>query len=227
MFISLEFFSFYIFSIRQCIAISVILLSTKYIEEKNFFKFLLMIIIATLIHKTSALFILVYFLQNILVSSKNFLIFLCIAVVTFILKPYIMNSIMRIVFSQYTSRAIANTGYNLFLLMIFILMFVIYIMNSIKINLNEEKYWIERLSFNIFLFSILLQILALQKDIVARLVTDYYIYVIILLPNILTYIKDNKSRKIIKICTCFGLITLGTFFIMKYDSNMIYNFFWI
>lgn len=226
MFIALEFFSFYVFSIRQSIAISILLLSTKFIEEKKFFKFLIMVAIATLIHKTSALFVIVYFFRNIKISANNCLIFLGIVIVTFIVKEHVMNIIMNIVFSEYIDKSIANTGYKMLILMACILIFSIFIIKNNKTNLNTNTYIVERVAFNSLLFTIILQVLALQRDIVARLITNYYIFIIVLLPNILTYIDNKKTRNIIKISTCYVLIGLGIFFIMRYDTCMNYKFFW-
>ena len=76
-----------IFYVRQAIAGAIILFSLKYIFRKEFFKFLIFIIMSTLIHNTAIIFLPAYYIINYInFNKKKYIIFfiLSIAVSMFI-----------------------------------------------------------------------------------------------------------------------------------------------
>lgn len=70
-FMSLGFLGFSLSGIRQTLAISIILLSFQYIKEKKLYKFLLMVGLAMLFHKSAACFIPAYFIAHRRLGTKQ------------------------------------------------------------------------------------------------------------------------------------------------------------
>lgn len=82
-------FYFYAMNVvRQSIAIVIFIYSVKYIENKNLKKYVLMILLATCIHKIALIFIPVYFFANMKIDKKRFLI---ITMVLYILIPTVLK----------------------------------------------------------------------------------------------------------------------------------------
>lgn len=70
-FICLGSMTFAMNGMRQALAMSICLLSYRYAREKKFFRFLLIVLIATLFHKSAMIFIIVYFLRNLRLNWKS------------------------------------------------------------------------------------------------------------------------------------------------------------
>lgn len=63
---------------RQGVAVSLIFYSYTFIKRKKLFKFILLVVIATLFHKTAIITLIIYFLSDIKISRKIYLIILII-----------------------------------------------------------------------------------------------------------------------------------------------------
>mgnify|MGYP004598912551 CR=1 FL=1 len=76
--------------VRQGLAISVILFSMRYVENRKFIKFLICIVVATLFHSTAVFTIPVYFIFNIIENAKHKKIykFLIVSVITIAVLNY-------------------------------------------------------------------------------------------------------------------------------------------
>ena len=72
------FYFLYLPSFRQSISVSIFIFSLKYIFKKNFLKYTLSIVLATLFHQSAAILFLVYFFINWLKINKKILIILMI-----------------------------------------------------------------------------------------------------------------------------------------------------
>ena len=78
-----------IYFVRQSLAIAITFYSIKYILEKNFYKFLFLIILSSTIHQASIIFIFAYYIVNYLnFSIKKYIIvlFLCV-----LISPYVRD----------------------------------------------------------------------------------------------------------------------------------------
>lgn len=72
--IALGSFGFALSGIRQTIALSIIMWSFKYLHNKKLFKFLIVVLIASLYHSTALIFLIAYLFYNIKFKVKNLII---------------------------------------------------------------------------------------------------------------------------------------------------------
>lgn len=82
-FICLGSMTFAINGMRQALAMSICLLSYRYAKEKKLFRFLLIVLIAILFHKSAVVFLLVYIMRNMKLDFKS-VAFLSVLVVAFL-----------------------------------------------------------------------------------------------------------------------------------------------
>lgn len=80
MFITLGLYTFMVQGLRQAIAISICISSISLCKERKFAKFLILVLIASLFHKTALVFLAVYFLYNRKMNSNSLLILLSVLI---------------------------------------------------------------------------------------------------------------------------------------------------
>ena len=201
MFVAMNFFGYYYYVIRQVMALSILLLSVRFIKNKKFAKFFICVLIATLFHKSSILFLLGYFIFNFDITIKYLIKVIIGLSILFSIKNIIVNIISSFVYQEYIGLSTSN-GYELLLVMIFILgvIFVYKLFN----NIEKENI----IFYNQYIFSVFLQVLATSQSVISRLVLDYYIAVIILLPNMLNGIK-KEQKLLINTLVYLGIFILA------------------
>ena len=133
----------------------------------------------------------------------------------------ITNFVVSIIYSNYSTWVNTDGGYFLFILFIFVMLFTIYL----------DKYIINEKSKSIYLcffVAIILQVLAISSNPFARLVLDYYIVLIVMIPNSImdTKILTEKQKSLL----CIGtIIAISIFFIYLWhnDTSLFsYKFLW-
>ena len=70
-FVCLGSMTFAMNGMRQALAMSICLLSYRYAKEKKFFRFLVVVLIAVLFHKSAIIFLIVYFMRNMRWDAKH------------------------------------------------------------------------------------------------------------------------------------------------------------
>lgn len=201
MFVAMNFFGYYYYVIRQVMALSILLVSIRFIKNKKFVNFLICVLIATLFHKSSILFLLGYFIFNFDITLKYLIKVIIGLTILFSIKNIVVNIIGSFIYQEYLGLSTSN-GYELLLVMIFILgiIFVYKLFSNIEKN--------DTIFYNQYIFSIFLQILATSQSVISRLVLDYYIAIIIVLPNMLNAIK-KEQKLLINTLAYLGIFILA------------------
>lgn len=212
LFVVLGLYSYNFFIIRQTIAISIILFGMKYIEEKKFPQFLIITIIGTLFHKTTILFLLIYFIGNKKVEKKYLLQWSVILVATFLLKDFIMNQIYKIVYSNYIGRYGNSNGYERLILFATILIVATYLYSRVKNSLDNKENNIITITYNMMLLTILFQIIATSQPTVARIANVFAYGIILLIPNLIEKVEHTEYKKILQIGLICGTILYSILF---------------
>lgn len=107
---------YYLFSyflIRQCIAIAILFISYKYIKEKKFWKFLLLVLLAATIHKTALIFIIAYPFCNLVKFSKKNYYLILIAFVIAYFFPNLVYQVLSLIdptYNKYISYGIYSVS---------------------------------------------------------------------------------------------------------------------
>ena len=86
LFITFNYFIYYFCTLRQVLAISILLLSMRFIKSKDFKKFIFLVLLASLFHKTAIIFGIVYFIPYIKLTKKKINYFYIGSLILFLLK---------------------------------------------------------------------------------------------------------------------------------------------
>lgn len=196
--------------VRQFISLSILAFSIKYVIEKNFKKFMLFILIASIFHYMSILFVPVYFLGRFKLSLKRIILF-SVAVVVFFklgfsfLLFFLGGTKYGILLTKYNVCGIKFTIFTIALNAI--LFFISY--KNYDVRKNDEKY-IVFLNIQFFAF-----LAALVIHTIPQMERVYWIYsfpIIVTLPYLLSGYTNTKTRQILK----WGLITILLIYLL-YD----------
>lgn len=227
LFIALEYFSLSFTMLRQMIAIGLILNSYIYIERKEKYKSLGLILIAILFHKTAIVFLPFYIIFNMKICNSNnellkkgvnffksYKLIICISIIFFskiiLTKPILL--ICSYIYPGYV--AVHNNDFpTLFFVMMGIL--IISIIIESKHNVKNERY--QQLQFLMFA-SCLIQIFVIEFSEISRASLNTYVFIIALLPLMINKI-DNKKLKF-----SFELLIYLLTFVQYYFFSMnVYN----
>lgn len=201
-FVTLGYYAFLFNIIRQMLAISISLFGIKYIKEKNFIKYLVVIVIASLFHLSALIMIPVYFLLKLPNNRKiNIaLIFICICAM------FLYNDVYHFViknFTQYSAYSEVNAytftkpGLGTYIVgLVNFVLFIVMFINRKKIRELDDMY---DEYFKLFSYSLIFTGFSFVNSIAVR--AGYYlsIYMIFLLPYLgkILFKKENKKFEII------------------------------
>ena len=194
---------------RQALAIMIIIYSTKYIVQKKFYNYFLCVILASLFHQLSLMFIPLYFVLGKRFNNKNNLFVLFIVIPIFIIIGSFFISKTKYV--GYFNSMFGNDGSILFgELIICIGVFLIYfnIKNRILIDDNTNIF------INMQIIGLIIVLLSWKIPTSDRLYWYFGMQNIFLIPRLLSFYK-NQINKIF-----FGLFIIFlmgiTFFTQTY-----------
>ena len=198
LFIILSFFGYHYYVLRQMLALSVLLFSIRFIEERKLGKFILCVLLATSLHLTSILFLIGYFIFPLKITKKHFIRVMIIVAILIPLKGVLVKLVALVGYQEYIGVSTSD-GYNLLIMMLgFLILF--YIIASFRSkDKNEEN----TIFYNQFFLAVMLQVLATSQSVIARIVVDFYIAIIILIPNVIEDLKEEQK------ITIYGLMYLG------------------
>lgn len=216
-FIGIEFFTLSFTALRQMIAISIILNSYGFIKKNKPIKFILLVLLASLFHKTALTFLIVYVLKYIPINKKTiisgFLILLIIQLIGF----YAIVSIINAIYPYYIPNNFAFTTDGMFQAAVMLFYLIIGLYLYFKKTDDEDKKQLDLLYIIIFLaFSI--QSFTNRIPMIGRLMWYFYIFIIILLPNQISKVKNKNIQKI-------AYVLVITLFLLQYitSSMNMYN----
>ncbi|MCR1849917.1 EpsG family protein [Paeniclostridium sordellii] len=180
--------------IRIFSAIAITFYGLRYIKENKFYKYLLIVIIASLFHKSATIAIIFYFVKNIKFSRKKLIIIL-------ILLPFVGNILNTIVFkfmpkyAVYTNESSIQEGTKAIFIFMLIEVFICIFKEKLT-NLNKEI----NLYNNIYLVGLSIYLMFSNQGTMGHRLSLYgTIYSLLLIPEILLIFKSKKDRALVKI----------------------------
>jgi len=213
--------------VRQSIAISIFMLSIPSIKKKSFFKFFILNLIATSVHTTSLIYIVLYFILDKKIKIKHIVI-LCLIVALFSsslgngIISFLSNiSYFRKYFAWYLSSRFVTGYLNIYSLLIniCILLFLFFINKNAK---DDKDYnillWLETIA-------VISLLLSAYIPLMQRISWMFSFPMFVYLPKMFNYITNSKTRTIIKICvtSCFLAYMIITIFINGYNEVVPYK----
>ena len=202
-YVTLDFYTFNFAGLRQGIAIAIIFFSYKYIVENKFLKFILCIILATLFHTSAIVFLPIYFIRQIKITKLKIVFFAIIVILIYIFKNQIFLIINRFFYDNYSLSNTSSGNWMLLCIFMLILCYLFY-KAVIKNDKNNQKlYIITTIGCMCMLFS------SIASD-TMRIANYFYIFLLILIPEVLNCLKNNNTRNIL---TIFSVILLTGIYI--------------
>lgn len=222
MYICLGFFLFTFSGVRQSIALAITFYSFRFIKDRKLLMFLLCLGLATLFHKSAMVFGVAYFLYPLKFKMKHLLFTFYFLIFVLIFKEQIFNCLYWLYKGDKAIIVIENTGaYNMFLFMILIYIstFFLWHIDSDNLTLNAYR--------NYLFIAIVIQSFASMSNTIMRIGYYYFIFVILLIPEIIMKYKDYRVRFLM---TSIVVLLSLLFFQFQVGSGYLnvspYKFFW-
>lgn len=236
LYLSLGFYFFSFNGLRQSIAIILVLLTYKYILNKNFIKFLLIMVLAISIHTSAIIFLPMYFIAHIKWNKLYVSILGGLLVIFYFFRIQIGELLTIIyyddaswVFEKYNVTTEIG-GLAIMILLIIIIGFIIYSPNKFPSLENTVL-------SNIMIISLFIQLLSSFSYLFTRLNMYFLVFIILYIPFLLDNLGkgsiklDKKSALFMEIVGKIILIVLLIIYYLnsvKIDGFQIlpYKFFW-
>jgi len=211
-FISFGIYELGMSAIRQWMAGALFLLSFKYIKEHNFFKYLFMILLASLFHSSALILILVYPFINIKLSKKIKLIITM--VVTVLLTIAVKYNLDLTIISKldpsyiYKYEKITEgmfSNYTVFIIATCCFLAIMLFKDKYKKN---AKNWNLEINYLIMLMAV--SFLATKSVLCGRFLQYFLPALMLVIPGIIN-VFNKKFKKIVSIC---AILVLFLIFIM-------------
>ncbi len=213
--------------IRQYLALSVFFIAYEYILKKNFFKYLLCIIVASLFHLSVLIMIPFYFILRTKFSRIVLLAFVVISlifsyinIISFLLKYILMfvSDNKYLVYLYNINPAVSNTGLKLIFTNLMCVVFLVFYDRISKKDVNNY------ILINFVIIAVIFSNIFINFDVMFRFHLYFYIFIILLIPEFIS-IFEFRSRFLVGItlCICYSLFTIKNLFIasfLPYSINL-------
>lgn len=217
------FFGLYIFclsTMRQAFAMGITVLAFLCIPKKKPIKFVLLVLLAMMFHKTAAIFLPMYWLRYFKINWRNILLFLVLGILIYVFKGPILAFLNEHSTNYYG--AMDTGGINQFLFILLMLASVIPMKKQF-----EESNPINALVFFMVASTAAIFMMLKVNPTLFRLYFYYYLYVIIYIPNQIKAIRAQAVRW--GFTAAYLLVGVYFFYtqVLSADLQIIYyQFFW-
>lgn len=213
----LVYFSFGMFSyslgiFRQMIAVSICLMSVDYIKTREFWKFLVCVLVAMSFHTTAIIFLIMYFLSLFDLSKFPKLVFLA-SIISLVFGSFFMR-IAVFVFPQYRSYwDQSQSGGTYFALILYAISYLTY-----SYIIRKRKACIEeKIIINAIAIAMILQGMSYSVSFFGRVVYYFSVFLLPAIPNLLfKLIRVKKSMNFVLVTF---IIVMCALFFMEFHNN--------
>lgn len=233
------FFTFDMSGLRQGLAIQIVLFSIKYIQTKEFNKFLFFILLATSIHWTAIVLLPLYFFANLKINFKFTIFVILISTIIFTFKIKWLGIVLGDLMNQlntftmlsdkltaYTTNEIfaQERGWDLFSFYNFVRITLILIF----IKLYEDKISKDTPCFNILYNFVLFELICafcLYEffEISERLRFYFTIAEVILLTKVVFVFRNHIFRIFVLLLLSIGIFLNAYPFLLQFPSTIAYH----
>ncbi len=203
-------FFFNMTGMRQSLALAVLLFAYDNLVKDNYIRFMCAVLLASSFHSSAILFLICPLVKKIKYNKYSYIITIFISIIFFIFFKSVFLSITEIIgkYGSYIDSKEFGISNYFGAFFQFLLTFVIYTFchsgyikqrNMIK----TEKYNITKISLILLSLDVICQIMAMKMNIIGRMHQYFWIYSIILIPNIVYNQKKAKNRLMLYIVITF------------------------
>lgn len=191
-YVNLSFFYCTMNFLRQSIAISIMLVSWHFLKKKKFIPFALLIILASTFHTTVLIMLPMYFLVKLKTGIKTVLLY-CYGLLFFYISSDGFIDLLTDVFhSEYKNSVFISEGLPFFYSIIPILILIaVLILNKHLVELNKNN----QILINMLYCATFWMVIMSKHSILERISYYPYIFVIILIPEIVEVFKIKLNKR--------------------------------
>ena len=200
--------------VRQVLAAAICLNAIDYVKKKDIKRYILIIVIAASIHASALIMIPMYFILQMRIEKKIFLIYGLCCGILFMSLDFVIN-IGQNIFPKYRNYSYGMKGgtINAIIPYIGILMFICYSLYFKKTDCDMDSVD-NKICFNSLIWTLIFGVLAIKVYIFNRFMYFFKPFTIVLIPNILRKYQNSKERNsyiisIVVLGILFTLITLS------------------
>lgn len=212
----------YFITIRQSIAATIYLFSLKYLEEKNFFKYTLIVLLASLFHKSAIILVPVYLVTKINIKKVNLkymVVVLLIIDISFIFfknfSIYILKTLNFRTVNEYIN-IINQNGSKIIFIESFIYCIILFVILNKNNTFLSKKIEIQ---IKIFCLYTIIMYISSKTILFARYGGYFRISYIIIVPLIYSLIKNKKIKIIYLFLVIFIYFIKYIRFLHRFDSG--------
>ena len=181
--------------IRQSIALGFLLLSVESVKKRNLPVFLILVLCAVMIHRTSALFILVYPLSYLSITRIKVAVFSCVSLLLIPVCPLLEGFFMKVMTLLDKTAYMEGFAFEFNELILVILAIIVFLMVFFDQKRSDEVK--NRVVFWAFMISLPLHAVSCYVAILGRLSTLTFLpFASIAIPNLL---ETNENKKMVKV----------------------------
>lgn len=187
--------------VRNVLAASICLFAIiRYVsgEKKSFFKYVLLVLLASTIHTSALVMIPMYFVFKIRFSSKTFLAYLGVGAATYLFLPRIINIFYKLFpqYSFYGDQDIMATNLNAIIPTLGVFLFVIICLYFFKVDMDLEQNS-NRIAMHGLILALIFMIASTQSGLAYRFAHFFKPFVAIAAVNTIASMKNQKNKDII------------------------------
>jgi hypothetical protein len=213
LFLSFDPLVMYVSGIRQGLAMAFVPLAFYCVKEKKLWMFCLVVFLASLIHISALVTILMYPLYYLKLSNKKMCILVLMGGGIFYFRRQIYMIILSIVGKIITKMgkygiSVSSTGAYSFLLFLLVLLFFCFIIPDAK-GLSQDDLGMR----NYLVFCVFIQIFSSVSYLVMRFSLYYLLFMPILIPRIIK--KSRRNYKVAKLIEFTLFVLLNIWFLYK------------
>ena len=218
MFVTLGLYSFMVQGLRQAIAMSILLFAIEFCKKRKFIPFLMLVLFATLYHKTAIVFVFLYFLYGIPLNALTYTCAIGCSVGLIALSVPIVNVANQLFESDY-NQSIDSGGFIATAIYLIILIVATLFKPKDGDQLHYSFFWM------ITALGCTTYIMRYTGTLAAERISFYFLFgQVIILPEVIRTFK-KRDRFLIKMLVIFLCVAL--FFYRNNGSDLDpYRFFW-
>lgn len=188
LFLVLPVFSMFFSGMRQSLAIALVPLAFRYVQEKKPWRFLLVVVLATTFHKSAWLILLLYPVYYMNITRKALLWAVPLLVLVYVFNDQIYLAIVNVsyyVFAQRYSYTGATGAYSMLVLFVILLAFSYMFLG----DTDEEATGLR----NILVLTVGIQCFALINNIAMRMNYYFLVFLPLLLPKVIRRMSGRNK----------------------------------
>jgi hypothetical protein len=178
--------------LRQTLAMSIMLWCVPAALDKKWIKFAVLAVVAFTIHRTSLLFLPLFLVRHLKINRLRIIVCLCVNLVLLILAPLLYNSVIKSVLLMLGKATYTASSFQLNNQILFMLLVVVGVLLTVDMRFFDDP--VQRLILWALLLSLPLEILGMCNDGFARAVEYYFIFIYLLIPNVIPAVMHRLSQ---------------------------------